>query len=130
MTYCIKPSDRFSILFFQNAFACVCSCFTNSYSGVAHKIPCDALITATDSYDPRVFGPEDDVLEDDDGEGNKVTLLRDWTHPPVAQRCKCQLENRPCGCGKGVKPQGQSLKLTWDKVNTPNRCAKLVFNFQ
>ena len=89
-------------------------------AGVAHKIPYEALITAKDSYDPKDCGPEDETIEEDDGSG-KVKLLRDWSKPPVSQRCQCQKMNRMCSCGKGAKPAGVSLQLYWDKVNNMNR---------
>lgn len=90
-------------------------------TGVAHKIPWEALITAKDSYDPKGCGAEDDVVEDQDSDGNTVHLLRDWSQPPMALRCKCQKENQICKCGEGAKPAGVSLKLYWDKVNNMNR---------
>ena len=96
--------------------------------GVAHKIPCDALITAKDSYDPKECGVEDDTIEDVDINGDNVQLLRDWTKPPVALRCECQKRCELCKCGRGAKPSGVSLKLHWDKVNNMNRYVYTVLN--
>ena len=75
------------------------------------------MATARDSFDPTDFGPLDDTVEEDDGEGNKVTLLKDWSKPPFEKRCDCQKIFKTCSCGKGAKPQGQCLQLYWDKVS-------------
>lgn len=55
---------------------------------------------STDSYDPYVCGPDDDVIEKKDKDGNSVFLLRDWTRPPLHLRCECQKANTICKCGK------------------------------
>ena len=89
--------------------------------GVAHRIPVRAMIMATESYDPTICGPEDDVIEKTDNEGNKVVLLRDWSKPAKHLRCECQKKNELCKCGLGAKPSGYSLQLTWDKNNDINR---------
>ena len=92
-----------------------------SLTGVAHRIPVRAMIMATESYDPTICGPEDDVIEKTDKEGNKVVLLRDWSKPAKHLRCECQKKNELCKCGLGAKPSGYSLQLTWDKTNDINR---------
>ena len=58
------------------------------------------MMKSTDSYDPYVCGPDDDVIEKKDKDGNSVFLLRDWTRPPLHLRCECQKANTICKCGK------------------------------
>ena len=89
--------------------------------GVAHKIPWEAFATAKDSYNPLIHGDGDELEEETDEIGNTFKLLKDWSLPPVALRCKCQKVNKMCSCGFGPQPQGVMLQLYWDKINLKNR---------
>ena len=89
--------------------------------GVAVNFTYDALVTAQPSFDPMAFDERDDVTHEVDDQGNQVTLLRDWSQPPVSMRCKCQMEGKVCVCGRGAKPVGYTYVLYWDKVNQKNR---------
>ena len=58
------------------------------------------MIKSTESFDPTICGPNDDVIEKKDKEGNVVFMLRDWTKPPHHLRCACQKAGELCKCGK------------------------------
>ena len=79
------------------------------------------MIMATESFDPTICGPDDDVIKKTDKDGNSVVMLKDWTKPPKHLRCECQKQNRLCSCGLGANPTGFSLQLTWDKTDDINR---------
>ena len=78
------------------------------------------MINATESFNPTICGPDDDVVEKND-DGIKTYYLRDWTKPPQHLRCECQKMNTLCKCGSGAKPSGYCLQLFWDKNNDVNR---------
>ena len=78
--------------------------------------------TAVDCFDPYEYGPEDETEEQDEGDG-MVRRRKDFLRPPVADRCECQQKEnfQFCNCKMGMKPQGVSAALYWDKINTENR---------
>ena len=80
-----------------------------------------------DCYDPRLYGEDDEVEEVDCGEGEKVTLRKDWFRPPKYGRGPCTNREvpEPCSCGGCMEPQGVSALLHWDKINLINR---FIFN--
>ena len=95
----------------------------NHHIEVVHQLPYSAIMKARDCYDPRIFGPEDDVEEVDIGDGEMVTLRRDWFRPHKEGRGPCTEKDvpEPCSCGRCVQPQGVCALLYWDKINLANR---------
>ena len=87
---------------------------------VTHQLPYDALITAEECYDPTSCSEDDDTVTEVI-DGIEVTLLRDWSKPPVRDRCPCQVAGGRCKCNEGAKPKGYCMSLSWDKVNNINR---------
>lgn len=87
---------------------------------VTHKLPYNALLTAEECYDPTLCTDKDDTVTEIE-DGIEVKLLRDWSRPPIESRCICQVNGKICTCEKGAKPEGYSMQLTWDKVNSVNR---------
>ena len=94
-------------------------------SGVIHQMPYSAVMKAKDCYDPRIYGPEDDVADVDVGNGEKVTLRKDWFSPHKDGRGPCKDGDNPdpgpCTCGRCIQPQGVCAVLYWDKINMANR---------
>ena len=62
------------------------------------------MINATESFNPTICGPDDDVVEKND-DGIKTYYLRDWTKPPQHLRCECQKMNTLCKCGVELNHQ-------------------------